>query len=162
MTRVLLAGLCVAVMAATGCGPMRGGAPDPVDRVDAIELWANPPAAINWDDVPGLDGVRVNVFLYQAARAQPVLVKGTLEFLMFDGRVQQAAMASAKPLLTWSYDDQELATRQFRQTIGWGYAAQLGWGSRLPTANAVTLVACYKPLKGPAIFSVPLLIEVSK
>ena len=66
--------------------------PEPVEQADAIELWANPPVAVNWNDEPGPDGVRVSVFLYQYA-GQPVtsvLIKGTLEFLMYDGRVDES------------------------------------------------------------------------
>ena len=92
MTRAVIGSLILVLAAAVlgGCGSMRRGVsqtpPNPVDRVDAINLWAVPPAAINWDDMPGPDGVQVNVFLYQADRAEPVLIKGTLEFVMLEGR----------------------------------------------------------------------------
>ena len=164
----MVAGL-VFVLAAAGCtGQMSGKSmrspsmtpPNPVDRVDAIDFWAVPPAAVNWDDDPAPDGIIAQVFLYQTTRPEPVLVKGTLNLLMFDGRVPRAGLASAKPERIWSHGPTELATRQIRGLVGWGYAEQLGWGRTMPASPAVTFAARYDPVSGPPVFSAPIVIQM--
>ena len=168
MTRAVIGSLILVVAAAVlgGCGSMRRGVsqtpPNPVDRVDAINLWAVPPAAINWDDMPGPDGVQVNVFLYQADRAEPVLIKGTLEFVMLEGRRPREGLEGATPFRTWTYTEQELATREMRGPAGWGYMAQLGWGKDVPKSAVVSLLVRYLPPKGPPVVSTPIVIPIPK
>jgi hypothetical protein len=149
-----------------GCGPARRGVsqtpPKPVTRVDAIDLWAVPPAAINWDDMPGPDGIQVNVFLYQADRAEPVLIKGTVEFIMYEGRRPREGLETTRPFRTWKYTEQELATREIRGPAGWGYAAQLGWGNDVPKSAVVTLMVRYVPPQGPSVSSMPIVIPIPK
>lgn len=168
MMRVALCGLLLMVAATVlgGCGPARRGVsqtpPKPVDRVDAIDLWAVPPAAINWDDMPGPDGIQVNVFLYQADRAEPVLIKGTVEFIMYEGRRPREGLETTTPFRTWKYTEQELATREMRGPAGWGYAAQLGWGNDVPKSAVITLMVRYLPPQGPSVSSMPIVIPIPK
>jgi hypothetical protein len=133
-----------------------------VDRVDAIDLWAVPPAAINWDGVPGPDGVQVNVFLYLADRAEPVLVKGALEFMMYEGRRPRNGLETVQPLRTWKFTEQELGTHEMRGPAGWGYMAQLGWGKDVPKSAVVTLTVRYLPPSGPPVTSAPKVIPIPK
>jgi hypothetical protein len=160
----LLAGAAIGI--AAGCGPARKGVsltpPKPVDRVDAIDLWAVPPAAINWDDVPGPDGIQVSVYLYRADRAEPVLIKGKIEFVMYENRRPREGLAAAKPLRTWEYTEQELATHEMRGPAGWGYGTQLAWGKDVPTSPVITLIARYVPPLGPPLVSSPVVIPVPK
>ena len=163
MKRGILMAVIVGAALAAGCANTHRVSttpPWPVDRVDYIDVWATPPAAINWDDVPGPDGVRLNVFLYQANRAEPVMGKGTLEFTMYEGHQKSDAMAAAKPLRTWTFTTQELATRQVRTMAGWGYAIQLGWGRDVPKSAGVTFVARYLPAQGTPTASAPIMIGV--
>jgi hypothetical protein len=170
MRPVVVWGLACLLAVAAGCGgttsrTVRGVSqtpPKPVDSVDAIDLWAAPPAAINWDDQPGPDGVQVSVFLYQSDHAEPVLVKGTIEFLMFEGRKARESLATAKPLRMWSYGVTELATQQVRGPAGWGYAFQLGWGKDVPQSAVITLIVRYVPAAGAATYSEPMVISVAK
>jgi hypothetical protein len=159
--------LVVAAAALAGCGPARRGAsptpPKPVDLVDAIDLWVVPPAAINWDDVPGPDGVQVNVFLYRADRAEPVLGKGAVEFIIYEGRRPRENLESAPPLKTWKFAEQELAALQMRGSAGWGYVARLGWGRDVPQSAVVTLTARYLPPLGPPVsVRAPIVIPIPK
>ncbi len=161
--------LCVVCLAA-GCGGPAPGAkelksvstkpPRPVDAVDRVDFWAAPPATINWDEIPGADGVQARVYLFKADRPDTVLVNGALEFLMYPGRVEQDAPPPAEPLKTWSFTGDELAAHRTRSMVGWGYAAQLGWGKDVPTAPVITLRARYQPPKGPPVYSAPISIAM--
>ena len=165
MTRLLAASLCLALLVFAGCVSTRNSysPPEPEEQADAIELWANPPVAVNWNDDPGPDGVRVSVFLYQyrGNRVTSVLIKGTLEFLMYDGRLDDTELAHAMPMQTWTYTEQELATREVRGPPGWGYATQLAW-THVPKSSRVTLVVGYRSPKGETLYSRPLVIGVPK
>ncbi len=166
MIRALATGFCAVLLAAAGCVQARNPytPPEPVDQVDAIELWANSPEAVSWSNTLAPDGVRVSVFLYQYrwGKVKAVLVKGALEFQMFDGRVNEADLGTAKPMQTWVFQDQELSAHEVSGPPGWGYAAQLGWGRNVPKLSRVTVVACYKSPNGMAYFSKPLVIGVPK
>ena len=161
--------LGVACLAA-GCGGPAPGAkelksvsatpPRPVDVVDRVDFWAAPPAAINWDEIPGPDGVQARVFLFQMNRADPVLVSGSLEFLMYPGRIRQGEPPPADPLKVWTFSGDQLAANRARSMVGWGYAAQLGWGKDVPTVPIITLRARYQPLDGPVVYSAPISIPL--
>jgi len=166
---VLLLALAIVSVSAAGCsraawswpwGRPAGAPPNPVDSVDHIDLWAVPPAAINWDDMPGPDGVQVSVLLYQEATPQPVRVKGSLEFSMWAGRLHGSDIATAQPFQTWSFDARELIALQIRGPAGWGYGARLGWGSKRPNSQVVTVRARYVPLNGSPVSSAPILIAM--
>ena len=160
---MVLAALGVVV---AGCGRPTAGAkelrsvsavpPKPVDVADAVNFWAAPPAAINWDEVPGPDGVQARVFLFQANRPEPVLVTGTIEFLMYVGRVERGVVPLSEPLKTWRFTGDELAGLRVRDMIGWGYAARLGWGRDVPKAPVVTFRVRYQPPQGPPVYSAPI------
>jgi|WetSurMetagenome_2_1015567.scaffolds.fasta_scaffold16777_2 hypothetical protein len=160
--RMLAAVASLALLVAIGCGPTRNDfvPPSPVQEVDAIELWANPPVAVDWNNVPGPDGVRVSAFLYQnrSGRVKAVLVDGTIDFLLYDGRIDDADLARAKPMQTWSFTGPDLAALEVRGPPGWGYAVQLGWGSNVPKSSRVTLVLRYTSLDGFVAYSRPLVI----
>jgi len=150
-----------ACLLAAGCGTESGrgtvplAPPSPVERVDALELWASPPAAVNWDDAPGPDGVQVRLYLFQAARPQPVLVKGTIEFRLYAGRVNRSGDPGSEPLKVWTFAGEDLAVRRFRSFVGWGYAARLGWGGEKPNAPVVSVQAVYRLPEGGEVASAP-------
>jgi len=134
--------------------------PKPVAQVDAIELWASPPAAVNWDDKAGPDGVQVRVYLFQLGQAQPVMVEGAVEFRMYAGRVPRSAIPDGEPFRTWRFAGDDLAVRRFRSMVGWGYAARLGWSGQPPDASVVSVQAVYEPPEGTPIFSAPVAIAL--
>jgi len=154
----------VVLAAAAGCSMdtrgMTSGPPRSVENVDAVTLWATPPSPLNWDDVPGPDGVQVRVFLFQTDQPLAVLVRGDLEFMMYAGRVPQAGLTSAQPLRTWTFTSQDLATRQIRDIVGWGYMVRLGWGQKMPAAAAITVTARYQPLGGDPVYAAPISIQM--
>jgi len=161
--------LCAACLAAGCTGPPPGAKelksistkpPPPVDRADRVDFWAAPPAAINWDEIPGPDGVQARVFLFQLERPESVLVNGALEFMMYAGRVRQGDAPPTEPLKVWNFTGDDLAARRIRSMVGWGYAAQLGWGEDVPTAPVITLQVRYQSPTGPTIYSAPISIPM--
>jgi hypothetical protein len=156
----------VACLLAAGCGTDSGRRtvpatpPAPVDRVDALELWASPPAAVNWDDAPGPDGVQVRLYLFQAVRPDPVMVNGAIEFRLYAGRLSRSGDPGAEPLKVWTFAGEDLAVRRFRSLVGWGYAARLGWGGQKPEASVVSVQAVYRPPGGPEVVSAPAAIAM--
>jgi len=164
----LACSLAVAALLLAGCGPETGrlrpgpNLPTAVDRIDAMELWAAPPAAVNWDDTPGPDGVQVRLYAFQVRRAEPVLVDGTVEFRMYAGRILAGSDTRPEPFKVWRYSSDDLAVRRFRDRIGWGYATRLGWGGPVPEAPVVTVQATYKPPDGPEVYSAPVSIALPK
>jgi len=161
---IFLLALGAAVVLGCDGGRTRGWAgespPKPVARVDAVELWAAPPAAINWDEVPGPDGVQVRLYLYRVEDPEPVLVDGSVEFRLYAGRVRPDVAPAPEPLKVWRLTAEDLAVRRIRSLVGWGYAARLGWGGEMPKAPAVTVQAIYHPPEGPPVASAPLSIAL--
>jgi hypothetical protein len=102
------------------------------------------------------------VHLYQADRAEPVLFKAGLEFLMHEGRRPREGSAAAALLKTWQFTEEELVTHQMRGPAGWGYAFQLGWGKEVPTFSVITLTARYLPPVGPPVASSPMVIPIPR
>jgi len=157
LAALVLAGCAEGQLGQSGLGPTP---PRPVDRVDAMELWASPPAAINWDDKPGPDGVQVRLYLFQVGRPQPVMVGGAIEFRMYAGRVPQGGVPEVEPFKTWRFASDNLAVLRFRSMVGWGYAARLGWGGKPPEASVVSVQAVYEPPEGTGVISAPLAIAL--
>jgi len=134
--------------------------PAPSDRADVVTLWAEPPAPVNWDDVPGPDGLRGCVYLFQADRALPVTVTGSLEFRLYAGRLTIAAAAKAEPIRVWRFGPDVLPRCLSRGLAGWGYRMVLDWGRDAPNATSLTLVAVYVPPQGPPVASAPISVAM--
>lgn len=157
-------------VAAAGCGQPTPRAkelrsvsavpPKPVDVADAVDFWAAPPAAINWDEVPGPDGIQARLFLFQVNRPEPVLVTGTIEFLMYAGRAERGAVVPGEPLKTWRFTGDELVGLRVRDMVGWGYATRLGWDGDVPKGPVVTFRVRYQPPQGPPVYSAPMSIAL--
>lgn len=155
---LLLGGaLCVC-----GCpqGPEKVGSlpPRTVAEVDSILLQALP-AAVNWDDRPGPDGLQVRVLFFRRGRALPVTVSGMLEFALYEGNVARDTPA-AQPFHTWRFSDRQLTGYLTRAPAGWGYGMPLAWGSRAPGTGTVTLVGKYISPDGRALLSAPVAIAI--
>jgi len=157
--------LLLAAAAAAGCAetaPGRVGEhpPPPVAAVDHIypELW---PAPVNLDETPGPDGLQASVLFFLRARPLPVTVSGTVELLLFDGRVGRAEAETVKPLLVCTFRGDDLPKHLRRMRAGWGYSFVLPWGKQAPAAPAVTLAVRYLPPEGPPLYSQPVSIPLA-
>lgn len=162
LAMVILAGL---LAAAAGChNPGRvkvhNWPPRPVDNFDEIVVRLTPPAPVNWDDRPGPDGLQVQINFFQIDRPLSVTVKGSLEMSLYEGRVQAAQLASAKPIHTWPYSGVELAGFAGKSAFGWGYAMRLAWHDRPPAGKIATLVARYRSRDGNVKASSPLYVPL--
>ena len=126
--------------------------PRPVDFPDEIELTASP-WGVNWDGIPGADGLVVRVRLYRVRgiKVELVPVKGALEFSLYEGKVSSDARGKAKPFRTWRFAGKELERFLARDGAGWGYTVPLGWGETGPATSSVTLTAQYVPPRGRAM-----------
>jgi hypothetical protein len=89
-------------------------------------------------------------------------VTGTLELVMYEGRLAAENFTTAQPFRVWRFNSQDLVMRQERGVAGWGYGAQLGWSRQAPASPTVTVLARYLPPQGPAAYSTPVVIPVGK
>lgn len=153
------------LLVVAGCGaPTPDGdlatPPAPVAQVSQVDLQVMP-TAINFDDRPGPDGLRAMVFLYQVhsdGKVETVLGEGTLELVLFDGRIEESAILSTAPLHVWKFTSPELRPFSRRGMVGWGYGfPQLLWGQDAPTKSVVTLVARFTGA-GRTVYSAPVAI----
>jgi len=157
---VLLFVSFVLAAATPGC-PQPNAMPPQTPEVDRIGLLALP-TALNWDGRPGPDGVQTIVHLFRPPAPQPVLVSGTLEFLLFEGRVSREELTGAKPFHVWPFTAAQLEPYVRRSVFGWGYALRLPWGPRAPQSSSITLAARYTPpgAKAPTVYSAPTTIAM--
>lgn len=153
------------LLAVAGCADQtpvgdRTTPPGPVAQVSQVDLQVVP-TAINFDDRPGPDGLRAMVFLYQVysgGKVETVMGDGTLELVLFDGRVEESAILSTAPLHVWKFSSPELRPFARRGMVGWGYGfPQLPWGKDAPTKSVVTLVARFTGA-GRTVYSAPVTI----
>ncbi len=156
-----LAAALTAGLMAVGCGgATRTGAPlARTSTVDAVNLQAFP-AAVNWDDNPGPDGLRARVYLFQAEPTQAVPAAGLLEFLLYEGTPGRDDLAAAEPIREWTYGPDRLPRYAERSLVGVGYAFALGWGAEVPEAETVTLVARYTPPGARPVQSSPVAVAM--
>ena len=157
----LLGAVAALAAALAGCN---GGAatvsatpPRAVDEVDDILILAGP-TATNWDNRPGADGLDVNVYLYRYARDLPVIVKGTLEFTLYEGVVRSEDLAEARHFRKWRFDADSLKQCMGHSQAGWGYRIRLSWSPAVPATTSVTLASRYVSRGGRIAYARPITI----
>lgn len=140
--------------------PASTAADDPAPQIDAIQLMSMH-SAINLDDRPGADGIQLSVFLFR--QDQPLalrLERGTLELVLYDGRVAATQLASAQPARIWRYSAANLRSIENRSAIGVGYRTTLDWSDARPQSSVVTLAARILRPGKPALYAKPAHIPV--
>jgi hypothetical protein len=136
--------------------------PPQVQTVDHIDLMA-PPMASNLDREPGADGIQARVFLYSGKNTvQTVKGSGTLEVMLYDGRVGLQQAATLQPLRAWSFTPEELNAITFRWNGLWCYQMTLRWGQAEPRAAVVTLVARYTAPNGEVTYAEPVPVPIAR
>ena len=164
MTRAMA--VCLLALAGAGAGCLRPkpavtalpAPPEPVLAVDHMDLQASPVAS-NWDNRPGPDGLVVRVFFYRidpkTGQTGTVTVSGSLQFLLYEGKVSPQEASAAQPFQVWAFLPEQLPVFLGRSLGLWGYQMQLAWADHVPRSDSVTLVARYQPPEGPPMFSMP-------
>lgn len=154
--RLLLAGGVAACIAGCATGPNTvqarsgGKSPAPVEQLYLLLTSM----AVDLDGSPGPDGFGVRLYAgSRKAKEAPLIVEGTVEFRMFDGRLAGSELQSAPPLKTWRFDAAELKSKIQRTEIGASYRFMLAWGDSRPSKSTVTIVARYEPPLGPPVWS---------
>ncbi len=146
----LSAATALVLLAAVGCEPhtVSERPPMPVGQVDRLVLPTSP-QPVNWNQQPGADGLVVQVFFFRDPAPLPVTVKGSVEFLLYEGEPPAEGPHRTAPLHTWRFSGDELPSYLVRAAWGWGYAMRLGWGQKMPETTSATLRARYLPPTGP-------------
>lgn len=159
----LVAAIIVGLAGCQSPGPRRGLSPARTSGagVDAIEIYASP-VAVDWDGVPGSDGLSVRAMFFRFDRSQAVAVgDGELIFMLFAGRQAPAEVRNAQPLMSWRFDADQLRQVARQTIIGVSYNFHLPWeGERPPPAPTVSLTARYQPPSGPPVWTAPTTLSL--
>jgi len=134
-----------------GCSS--GGGVGVRSNVASLHLFAAP-AAMNLDAEPGADAIGLRLFASgrSAARGIPI-GSGTLEIVMYDGSVSEAALASTSPRKVWKFSAQELRPFAATSSLGTGYQLALSWGTAVPRQSSASVIARYRDPAGREISS---------
>jgi hypothetical protein len=129
--------------------------------VDAIEIYASP-VAVDWDGVPGSDGLSVRAMFFRYDRSQAVAVAdGELTFMLFGGRQATAQVRNAQPLMSWRFDPAQMRNVARQTIIGVSYNFQLPWdGEHPPAVATVSLTVRYQPPEGPPVWTAPTTLSL--
>lgn len=156
------AALAVAILL-SGCAAA-GDAGEDADEslVTAINVQTAP-TAVNWDGVPGPDGLQVRLFLFGADGAESKrFSRGSIDFMLFEGRISDAQVLTTEPLVKWSFTAKEMEAVGGQGMVGWSYEPRLGWGSHVPKTRSISLVVRVRQPDAKAILSPPTLLYVSQ
>jgi len=161
----LVIALTIAACGAAGCGQAPAHRrlarpPKPVQTVDKVTILTLP-AAVNLDDEPGPDGIRIKAMLFQKSNPRPVTVAGQLDFLLYDRKVSIGELYTERPFHVWSFPAEKLSPYLTRNIVGWGYAMELRWGKHGPKGAVISVAARYTPPDGPAVYSSPVVLSIS-
>jgi len=160
---ILACGLAgwVAGCATDGGGLSRVTSGGPSQPVEQLHLLLTS-MAVDVDGRPGPDGFGVRLYAsHRRAKEATPIESGTLELMMFDGRLAGGELEAATPLKTWRFAAQELKARAQKTEIGTSYRFILSWGAQRPTKGTITIVARYEPLRGRPVRSGPGTIPMS-
>jgi hypothetical protein len=129
--------------------------------IDELNLLAVP-VALNFDNLPGLDGFVIKVYAGNRNRPKPVPIEaGKLELLMYDGILQRSDHGPISALRVWNFASDQLRRYQVKTSIGTGYELKLEWAEAKPKMDRITVLARYLPPAGKVIYSAPSVISVA-
>lgn len=145
---VLLVGTAGWVAGCTSGGGVGGRS-----NVASLHLFAAP-AALNLDPEPGADAIGLRLFASGRSAARGIVIgNGTLEIVMYDGSVSEAALASTPPRKVWKFSAQELRPFAATSSLGTGYQLALSWGTAVPRQSSASVIARYRDPAGREISS---------
>jgi hypothetical protein len=134
----------------------------PSPAVEALQLQSLP-TVVNLDDRPGADGVQMRLYMFHPREPMAVaLERGTVEFLLYEGRVRRAQLETSEPHHAWSFSAEQLRRFAAPSLIGVGYQLALGWGDNAPRTGIVTLSArLLRPGQRP-LYAEPLSLAMGR
>ena len=172
MEKLTIPGLiisCVLLVAVGGCNTSMtpsDQSPAPAGHVDHVQLFVLP-TAINMDDVPGPDGISIEIMFFQLSQGadgkvvnKTVPISGCVEVVMFDGQVRAGDIATASPLKVWRFAPGQIGPYLNRSALGYYYAMALPWGKNEPKATSVTVIVRYQPPNEQPMYSESLAVAV--
>ncbi len=118
------------------------------DKMDMEVLWGK----FFWDEDPYPDGVTVKLRLWRLDRNLAfALQQGLIEFIVYEGAIEDAALARTMPFHIWRYTARGLGKAGGKKVIiGWQYEIQLDWQDHVPRTDEITLSArVVRPGKAP-------------
>lgn len=144
----------------TGCSSTSGGLQlGRGGSVQELHLFVMPVPIASTPGGPP-DGMAVRVFASSKGRATGGLIRdGKLEVLAFDGTVGGAARQPQTPTRAWSFTATQLAPFARTGSLGTGYELPLRWTGTRPAGDRLTIVLRYTPTSGPALTSVPGVVQ---
>ena len=102
------------------------------------------------------------MYFFRVDTSQAIsLNRGVLEFVMYEGRVPAAKIASAPPMRVWRFDAMDLRRHQGKTVIGQSYRFRLGFENRPPASSSVTLSARLLRPNGKPLYAMPVLLAVA-
>jgi hypothetical protein len=131
----------------------------PSPRIDRLMLMVDSGSAINWDQKPGPDGVRVKLYLFQINGSKvnaTELQRGTIELLLFDGRFSIHQLPDIKPLQKWQYSAHQMKDASNVTAAGPAYGLALPFGKKLPKSDVITVSARVLQPNGSAMYARPI------
>ena len=124
--------------------------------VDNINLHTSP-SAMNWDNQPGTDGIEARIYFFRVDTSQAIsLNAGTLEFVMYPGRVPAEQLSEATPIRTWRFTARDMQRRRNKTVIGWAHQFRLSFDDQRPNASAVTVTARLMRPNGKLLYAMPV------
>lgn len=109
------------------------------DKMDMDIQWGK----FFWDDDPYADGVTVKLRMWRLDRPLAfALQQGLVEFTVYEGAIEDDALASTIPFHIWRYTARGLNKAGGKKVIiGWQYEVQLDWQDNVPRTDEITLSA---------------------
>jgi hypothetical protein len=117
-----------------------------------MALWADgiviqPDPVRNGAPTPGFQG---RVYLFGSELDTTMRAEGSFVVYLYDDLKQTGP---AVPSEVWDLDAANLERVLKKDGLGWGYNIWLPWSKYQPGIKHVKLVVCYKPTKGPSVWS---------
>ncbi len=150
--------------ALAGCvEPGRPQVPPAVAQVDEVILLTrvNPLRTIGEGESP--NAIALEVFFEKAGQPGGVPVSGSLEVLIFEGRVPPEELLTRRPFHVETYTNAMLRERPdstlregISPRLGVSYRGAVPWGEKAPAAALLTVAARYIPPRGSPVISAPI------
>ena len=130
-------------------------------RIEELHLFGAP-VALRLEGSTEANGVGLRVYASSRVPKGLAIRSGTLEIMLFDAVLKSPAdIQREKPLHVGTLTPADLARLEAETTLGVGYRLALGWREAKPSGESVTIVARYRPARGPVVYSSPSAISLN-